>query len=263
MQIDWFTFVAQIINFLILIALLQRFLYKPVIKAMDEREQKVASELEEARLKKLDAEQRERDLEKEQNQFKSQKNQMLEEAKQEVTEQRKEWMDHLRDDIAETRERWIAAVESEKEAFLNHLKEETSEQVVRLVQKVLGDLSERNLQQQTAGFLIEKLNELGDAEKAKLRTTMEQLNTSQALVISSYELDGQQKHELVDLLRELSGRKLECEFEVSESLGFGVEVRVGGWRLGWNLASYLQGLREQMDRFFREGIPLRKSTSME
>jgi F-type H+-transporting ATPase subunit b len=262
-QIDWFTFVAQIVNFLILIALLQRFLYKPVIKAMDEREQKVASELEEARLKKVEAEQKERELDQHLKEFESKKKQMLEEAKQEVNQQRKEWMGQLREDISEIRERWIVAVESEKKAFLDHLKEETGEQVVRLVQKVLGDLSDRNLQQQTAGFLIEKLHELGDAEKEKLWTTMEQLNTSQAVVISSYELDGQQKHELADLLRELSGRKLECEFEVSESLGFGVEVRVGGWRLGWNLASYLQGLREQMDRFFREGIPLRKSTSME
>ena len=35
---DWFTVIAQIINFLILVALLKRFLYGPIIRAMERRE---------------------------------------------------------------------------------------------------------------------------------------------------------------------------------------------------------------------------------
>ena len=48
MQIDYFTIIAQIINFLILVFLLRHFLYRPVITAMDEREQKMVSRLKDA-----------------------------------------------------------------------------------------------------------------------------------------------------------------------------------------------------------------------
>lgn len=40
MLIDWFTVIAELVNFLILVWLLKRFLYEPVLKAIDEREKK-------------------------------------------------------------------------------------------------------------------------------------------------------------------------------------------------------------------------------
>src|SRR5690625_3623681 len=55
MKIDWFTVIAQIVNFLILVWLLKRFLYKPVLNAIDEREKKIASQLEDAAMKKAEA----------------------------------------------------------------------------------------------------------------------------------------------------------------------------------------------------------------
>ena len=60
MPIDWFTVVAQAINFLILVWLLKRFLYKPILHAIDEREKGIAAQLAEAEAKKAEA-QKERD----------------------------------------------------------------------------------------------------------------------------------------------------------------------------------------------------------
>jgi len=48
MLIDWFTVVAQAVNFLILVWLLKRFLYRPVLAAIDAREQKIATQLAQA-----------------------------------------------------------------------------------------------------------------------------------------------------------------------------------------------------------------------
>ena len=60
MGIDWFTFFAQIINFLILVWLLKRFLYQPILHAIDAREKRIAAELADADAKKAEA-QKERD----------------------------------------------------------------------------------------------------------------------------------------------------------------------------------------------------------
>ena len=57
MLINWFTVVAQIVNFLILVFLLKYFLYDRVIRAMDQREQRIQQRLQEAEEKKQEAEQ--------------------------------------------------------------------------------------------------------------------------------------------------------------------------------------------------------------
>ncbi len=49
MEIDWLTVSAQIVNFLVLVWLLQHFLYKPVIDAMDRRQQSIADNINEAK----------------------------------------------------------------------------------------------------------------------------------------------------------------------------------------------------------------------
>src|SRR5471030_3083536 len=60
MLIDWFTVGAQVLNFLILVWLLKRFLYKPILHAIDEREKLIATQLAQADAKKAEA-QKDRD----------------------------------------------------------------------------------------------------------------------------------------------------------------------------------------------------------
>lgn len=262
MQIDWFTFIAQIVNFLILIGLLRYFLYKPVIKAMDKREQTITSELEEARLKKVEADQKERQLEQKLKTFEDQKSQLLDEARREVNEKRTMWIDELRTEVAGIKKRWVEAIESEQDAFLMHLKEETGQQIIDLINRVLTDLSERNLEQQTLDFYFEKLSRLNQQELEELRKTLRDLDIREAKIYSSFELDSRQKQKLGELLRQASGTELSCEFDTSKELGFGIETRIEGWRLSWNLKTYLETLSREMDRFFKDQSPLKESTGI-
>ena len=48
MLIDWFTVGAQALNFIILVWLMKRFLYKPILDAIDAREKQIAAELADA-----------------------------------------------------------------------------------------------------------------------------------------------------------------------------------------------------------------------
>src|SRR4051812_42300477 len=55
MLIDWFTVAAQTLNFVVLIGLLRRFLYRPILQAIDAREKRIAAELALAAGKKAEA----------------------------------------------------------------------------------------------------------------------------------------------------------------------------------------------------------------
>lgn len=58
----WFTIVAQAINFLILVWLLKRFLYKPILQAIDAREKGIATQLAAAVAKEAEAQKKADDL---------------------------------------------------------------------------------------------------------------------------------------------------------------------------------------------------------
>ena len=45
MELDWTTFLLEVINFLILVWLLKRFLYQPVLEVIGKRRQKIQAEL--------------------------------------------------------------------------------------------------------------------------------------------------------------------------------------------------------------------------
>ena len=53
MLIDWFTVGAQAVNFLVLVWLLRRFLYRPILKAIDAREKRIADQLADAAKKRF------------------------------------------------------------------------------------------------------------------------------------------------------------------------------------------------------------------
>ena len=57
MLINWFTVIAQIVNFVVLVALLKHFLYAPLLRAIDSREKRIADRLAEASQKNQEAEQ--------------------------------------------------------------------------------------------------------------------------------------------------------------------------------------------------------------
>src|ERR1022692_208179 len=55
MLIDWYTVGAQALNFVILVWLMKRYLYKTILRAIDAREKRIAAELADAAAKETEA----------------------------------------------------------------------------------------------------------------------------------------------------------------------------------------------------------------
>ena len=106
MQIDWFTTGAQIINFLILIWLLKKFLYRPVINAMEAREQNLAMQRHSLATQQADAEQLKKHYESRLHQLNIEKENILSEARQQVENDRAEQLLNLVDEIQDKKNRF-------------------------------------------------------------------------------------------------------------------------------------------------------------
>src|SRR5579872_6951434 len=96
MLIDWFTVGAQALNFIILVWLLKRYLYKPILNAVDAREKLIAAELAGADAKKTEA-QKERDQFRRKNdEFDQQRAALLSKAAEEAKAERQRLLDDAR-----------------------------------------------------------------------------------------------------------------------------------------------------------------------
>ncbi len=98
MPIDWFTVIAQVINFLILVWLLKRFLYKPILHAIDEREKGIATQLAQAEAKKAEAQQERDDFQHKNEAFDQERAALLKKATDEAQAERQRLLDEARKD---------------------------------------------------------------------------------------------------------------------------------------------------------------------
>ena len=96
MLIDWFTVGAQALNFLILVWLMKRFLYQPILNAIDTREQRIASELNDADKKKAEAQQERDEFQHKNEVFDQQRTTLFNQATDEAKAERQRLLDEAR-----------------------------------------------------------------------------------------------------------------------------------------------------------------------
>src|ERR1017187_2813201 len=96
MLIDWFTVGAQTLNFLILVWLMKRYLYTPILNAIDEREKRVATEISNADAKKAEAQKEHDEFEHKNAEFDQQRAALLTKATAEAQAERERLLDEAR-----------------------------------------------------------------------------------------------------------------------------------------------------------------------
>src|SRR5580692_9241078 len=96
MLIDWFTAGAQALNFLVLVWLMKRFLYKPILRAIDAREKLIAAELADAAAKKAEAQKDREEFQHKNEEFDKQRAALLTKATDEAKSERQRFLDEAR-----------------------------------------------------------------------------------------------------------------------------------------------------------------------
>ena len=146
MLIDWFTVAAQAVNFLVLVWLLKRFLYKPVLAAIDEREKKIASQLQDAEKKKAEALKEQTDFQHKNEEFDQQRVGLMSEATKAAKTERDKLMEASRKDADELRSKLEKGVYEEFENLNKKIGILAQQEVFSIARKTLSDLAGVNLE---------------------------------------------------------------------------------------------------------------------
>jgi F-type H+-transporting ATPase subunit b len=243
--IDWFTVAAQIVNFLILVALLRYFLYGRIKRAMYERQQRIAASLEEAEHRRREADEQAASYEGKQQELEAQRAELMAQARAEADAKRQELLDQSRADLDQTQARWQEALRREQTAFLRDLRQHTAQQVYATARRALTDLAGADLEQRIVSVFLERLRAL-DAQAWNTLTDSHQDAEPHLLIRSAFDLPPEARQRLLALLREHLGEAVEAHFETSPDILCGIEMQSNGQKIAWSLEHYLEGLEEHL-----------------
>jgi len=246
---DPFTLVAQIVNFVILLALLRVFLYRPVQRTMQARERRIAQEqasAEEARRearaeaealrherKALERQRRER-LEAIEEEAESLRERRIGEVEKEAQEARGAHADALRRDLREARER---------------LRRRSAELLVDELRRALSELADAGLERQAIRVFRQRLAEVEPDTVGALRGRLE---GSPAVIATAFEPSEEAREEATAAVREALDRDVDPSFEVDPELRMGVALRIGGLEVGWSAQGWVDELESTFDDVVRE-----------
>ncbi len=247
MQIDYFTIIAQIINFLVLIFLLRHFLYRPVIKSMDEREQKIASRLKEAEQKRKEAEQEAESNRRMLQELQEKREAMLAKAEEEVKAVQSDLMKKAHAEVESSKADWYEAVERQRGELQKELRQRAGREVYAIARRALRDLADEDLESRIADAFIGRLQRLEPEEKDRFRDFSKALE-QRIMVRSSFELPEAARERIQGALRDLTGNEAEVRFSLAPELIAGIEMSTQDLRISWSIASYLDTLEEDLSR---------------
>jgi F-type H+-transporting ATPase subunit b len=251
MLIDWFTVVAQALNFLILVWLLKRFLYKPILDAIDTREKRIATELANAEERMAEAGQERDEFKHKNEEFNQQRAALLNNATDEATAERQRLLDQARKESDALRTKWQEALRSEHQRLSEELTRRTGEEVFAITRKTLTDLATTGLEEQMTDVFIRRLHELSNEERDGLQSAF-QAAASSAIVRSTFRLPAAQRRAIEGVVKDVFAIETQIQFETAPELVSGIELTANGHKIAWSIENYLASLKKSVGDLLKE-----------
>lgn len=246
MQIDWLTVAAQIVNFLVLVWLLRRFLYGPITAAMARREARIAERLGEAAARRASAEEEAERFRRMQADLEAERERVLSVAREAAENERRALGKEARETIEAQKQQWLRQLESERAALLRDLRHRSTRAFYTLARRALDDLAGAGLEEQIARSFARKLAGLDDVATARLAEAAKRAD-GRIRVRSRFELDADARETLTKAVADRLALG-DIDFAHDPDLACGLVLEAGSQRLSWSLESYLDGFEAAVAR---------------
>ena len=242
--IDWFTTVAQIFNFLILVALLRYFLYRPIIRAMDRREQKIAQRLQDTKHQKQQAEQEAAHYRRRNEEFTHEREQMLAEARQQAHQLRDEMTERAREEVRTIEQRWRQTILNGQQTFLRHLRERAIEEVINMTRRTLRDLADTDLETQLVHAFVDRIKQADSPNSAHHAETT--APDRRIHVHTSFDVQPELQEHITNAIHERFDSDYTIEFRQDANVICGIEATISGRKFAWSIDHYLTDLEDRL-----------------
>ena len=247
MLIDWFTIAAQVVNFLILVWLLKHFLYRPILRAIATREQRIANELAVARAATVTAQAQRDEFEQKSAAFEQWRVEGMAKAIDEAKAEQLRLIAQAREESNTLRVQWQEGLRNEYQNLQSEITARTQEEVFAIARKTLQDLAGASLEARMIEVFIQRVGEI-KADPGMQSVTAVKTPSAPLVVRSVYALTVAQHDAVEAVVRTVFGPDCVIMFEIAADIVCGIELTVNGQRLAWSVADYLGALEQKVNQ---------------
>lgn len=241
----FWTYVGQILNFLIFVGILHYLLYKPVSRIMKRRRDEMESDLREAEEKREEADGIRRQTEQSARELEDKRESVLREAREQAEREREEMINQAEQTGRDRLRRFRRVMQQERDDLLEKVSDDLRETIVKVAASVLGDASAQ-LTDRSLERLEKLLDGFSDEEANRARQVL--ADNGAVHVRAAGGLDGKQEKRLRSLIEErLSVRDFNIESERDDSLVAGIEVTIGHLQLEAHWRSTIDEALQERD----------------
>ena len=251
MLIDWFTVGAQALNFLILVWLMRRFLYRPILHAIDERERRIAAELSNADAKKAEAEKEHNEFRNKNAEFDQQVAALLSKARDEAQAERQRLFDEARNSADVLSAKRQETLRKDAHNLNQAISRLAQKEVFAIARKALTDLATTSLEERLGEVFTRRLREMDGKAKGGLGAALKTA-ADPAVVRSTFDVPPEQRAAIQNALNETFSAEIRVRYETAPDLISGIELTANGQKVAWSIADYLASLEKGVDELLKE-----------
>ena len=253
MSIDWITVLAQIANFLVLLWLLKRFLYRPILDGIDAREAEIARRMADAEQAQQHAKAAESQYIEQRAKIVSEHDALLKEALAATESKRDALLAQARSTLQQEQKDWRKHLEHERQVFNARLQQTGAEALLKLTRKALHELADATLEEAIVRHIGRQLQPMAaELIQASAGSQYAQVTTRDALPVSTQQLLQEEVQKWLPQVR--------LSFATDAQQAPGLIMQVGGAQVSWTTDSYTDGLAELLTQQTANSAAVRLST---
>jgi F-type H+-transporting ATPase subunit b len=250
MLINWFTVISQAINFLILLWLMKRFLYKPILTAIDKRETKIAETIAKTKVEKEKIDVLKIEVQKKKSDFENNQNELLKKGQEDAKQEKTKLLKDAKNEADESRKKWHESLVTEQKDINEKFQQLVLDEIFSITQKALKDLASVQLEESMTQVFIDRLTSLAPEEITVFKLALK-TQSSPLIVQSTFSLTEAQQKDIQDTVQNIFESTLSLQFETSPSLVSGIRLTINGKRIEWSITNYLENLQTKMSEIVK------------
>jgi F-type H+-transporting ATPase subunit b len=233
-ELDWTTFILELVNFVVLIWILNRFLYRPVMDVIAQRKAAIQKTLSEAETTRSEAQALQSQYENRLTEWEQEREKARAQLRDEISAERNRLLEDLRLELDQEREK-AAAVEQRR---LKDFTQQAEATAIALggtfVSRLLSRLGGAELERKIIDMVKQDLPSLPHEQMQAVRVASATTGLPMKIT-SAYPLDQAKRDVLCHVCRTLAGRDVVCEFLEDRNLIAGLRISFGSWVLRANV----------------------------
>lgn len=243
MELDWTTFILEMINFLILTWLLSHFLYRPVMNILRRRQQAIRQQLDDARDTQTRADNLKQRYETRLSDWEQERSQARQTLQGDLDEERRQRLKALQSELEQERDKARSADAHRLHEQQLALETQALLQGAAFCTRLLTRVASPELEQRLLQLTLDDLRQLDPAQRTTLEEAYRQSH-HKIRVVSAFPLSQQGLAQLEQVFKDLFASSPNCSFALEPALIAGVRLHIGPWSLQANLQDELKFFTE-------------------